>query len=247
MQERGSSRYGNAMLHVIRNTLRRLCRCVICENPATWHNLCAQCHRDLPVAHSACQRCALPLPEPDARCGACLLHTPVWDNAASAFDYRFPVDLLVTRTKFNGRLDMARALGHASAHQFQIAHPVNADAILPIPLHWRRRWQRGFNQAAVLAEPVADYLNIPFRCDLLQRKRSTPEQTRLDGEARRENLDGAFAVTGDVTHQNLILFDDVMTTGATLGAATTALKTSGANTVRVWTCARVATGNRQTN
>ena len=228
------------MYQWICKTFAQLCRCVVCDEPAATHNLCQLCANTLPVAGFACARCALPLPHQDARCGACLLNTPAWDNAASAFAYRFPVDLLLTRTKFNARLDMAHALGHATALCFAAGHPVRADAIVPVPLHWGRRWRRGFNQAAVLAEPVAARLQLPMRQRVLRRRKPTSKQSRLDAGARQANVNDAFDVIGNVRNQRLILFDDVMTTGATLGAAAQALQQAGASHVRVWTCARVA-------
>lgn len=217
-----------------------MCRCVLCADPASAHNLCAACAQSLPTAAHACSRCALPLAAPGLRCGECLLRTPAWDDAASAFAYRFPVDRLVTGTKFHGRLDMAQALAHASAARLAGAHGLRADALVPIPLHWRRRWRRGFNQAAELAGPVAHAAGIPLCRALLRRDRATREQTQLDAWGRHDNLAGAFDASPAVAGKRIILFDDVMTTGATLEAAATTLRRAGAVHIRVWTCARAS-------
>jgi ComF family protein len=224
----------------VRQWFASLYRCVLCADRAQAHNLCAACAHSLPTVAHACARCALPLAAPGSLCGACLLHTPAWDDAASAFAYRFPVDRLITATKFHGRLDMACALAHASAARLVGDRPVHADAIVPVPLHWRRRWRRGFNQATQLAAPVARAAGIELQDRLLQRLRATREQTRLDAQQRHDNLADAFVTRAAVTGKRLILFDDVLTTGATLNAAADALKRAGAAHVRVWTCARAA-------
>lgn len=135
---------------------------------------------------------------------------------------------------------MARALGHATAARLVSDTPVAADAIVPIPLHWRRRWWRGFNQAAELAIPVARAAGIEIWHSLLQRTHATAEQSRLDAQQRQANLIDAFVTRSDLSGQRLILFDDVLTTGATLNAAADALKRAGAQHVRVWTCARAS-------
>lgn len=233
------------MRRAIRNWFYSLARCVVCEDAAVDNNLCTACADTLPVVAHTCERCALPLTAPGARCGECLLNTPAWDNAASAFAYRFPVDVLVSRTKYCGRLDMARALGAATAARLCL-NPVTADLIVPIPLHWRRHWHRGFNQALELATPVARACDLPLISDLLYRPRATTPQTRLDATQRRDNLRDAFALRQPVQGLRIIVFDDVMTTGATAAAAATTLKAAGARHVRVWTCARAAPGTRPT-
>jgi ComF family protein len=118
------------------------------------------------------------------------------------------------------------------------------DAIVPVPLHPARVTERGFNQAELLAVPCATLWGVPLGTRALVRVRPTRPQTELDAAARRANVAGAFEVTRpeDVTGRRLLLVDDVLTTGATVGAAARALKAAGAETVGVLVLARVPDG-----
>ena len=113
------------------------------------------------------------------------------------------------------------------------------DALVPVPLHPRRLRERQFNQAAILAEHLSRSSKIPVR-DLLQRTRYTGTQTLLDRKARRQNLRDAFSLRQnvDVTDLDLLLVDDVLTTGSTLDACAAILLENGARSVRALTVAR---------
>jgi ComF family protein len=112
------------------------------------------------------------------------------------------------------------------------------DLVVPVPLHWRRRWQRGFNQAAQLAKGIAKHRGFQYS-SLLSRRRWTGSQTALSHHARRGNVAGAFRLRGDVKGLRILLIDDVMTTGATAGACALILKRAGAKSVTLLTLARV--------
>jgi ComF family protein len=114
------------------------------------------------------------------------------------------------------------------------------DALVPLPLHRARLRRRGYDQALELARPLARTLDLPLCSDLLQRVRATAPQSELSAGARRRNVQGAFAVRTDgPVPGHVVLVDDVMTTGATLRAAATALKHAGVQRVEAWVCARV--------
>ena len=105
----------------------------------------------------------------------------------------------------------------------------DVDAVVPFPLHWRRRWQRGYNQAEILAREIAKTLNVRMSPDLLVRARPTRTQTRLSVEEKRVNVSGAFRLSrhaGDLLagKRHVLLVDDVFTTGATLFACYQALR-----------------------
>jgi ComF family protein len=114
------------------------------------------------------------------------------------------------------------------------------DCIVPMPLHWRKRWQRGFNQAELLARPVAKRYRLRLST-ALRRSRYTQAQAGLNDSERRKNLKDSFVVRRpeEVRGKRILLVDDVFTTGATLRAATKALKAAGAAHVTALTLARV--------
>jgi ComF family protein len=114
------------------------------------------------------------------------------------------------------------------------------DAVVPVPLHWRRQWERGFNQSELLARAAARRCGVPVR-RALQRVRSTRPQAGLSNSARRENVGAAFHVPARMRLEGLsvLLVDDVMTTGSTATACARALKRAGARRVALLTVARV--------
>jgi ComF family protein len=114
------------------------------------------------------------------------------------------------------------------------------DAVVPVPLHWRRKWQRGFNQAELLARHISKKRQVPV-VQALQRRKSAGVQASLSVAARRRNVAGAFTVKPGVnlSGKRVLLIDDVMTTGATGSACAAALKRGGATSVSLLTLARV--------
>jgi ComF family protein len=121
-----------------------------------------------------------------------------------------------------------------------IPRHLSFDVVMPMPMHWRRQWRRGFNQAELLARPVARQYGIPLSHHL-RRVRLGKVQAGLGAEARRENLKRAFQVkrAAEISGKKILLIDDVLTTGATLRAASAALKAAGAVEVVALTLARV--------
>ncbi|MFT4178724.1 MAG: ComF family protein [Thermomonas sp.] len=214
-------------------------RCLVCGQAGMpGRDLCNACHADLPWLDNACERCALPLPHAGT-CGACLQHSPPLDAVHAAFDYAFPLDRLLPRLKFHRDFAAGRVLAQCMAERF--ATLPRPDALVPVPLHRMRLRQRGYDQTLELAKLLARALALPLRAKLLHRQKSTRAQSRLDANARRRNLRGAFRVDAASTlPAHVVLLDDVMTTGATLHAAAIALRKAGAQRVDAWVCARVA-------
>lgn len=153
--------------------------------------------------------------------------------------YAFPLDRLLPRLKFHDGLTAAPLLAQLSAPVF--GNCERPQALVPVPLHRTRLRQRGYDQTLELAKPLSGLLDLPLRADLLQRVRAAPPQSRLSAAQRQRNLRGAFSMDANTPLPNHVaLFDDVMTTGATLHAAAHVLLQAGVQRVDAWVCARVA-------
>jgi ComF family protein len=215
-------------------------RCLLCGGRgAGTRDLCAGCAADLELNTPCCPCCALPLATPAPACGACLARAPPFASAWAPLRYGHPLDLLEARFKFHADLAAGRVLAEHLAECAARDRPASPSLLVPVPLHVTRLRERGYNQALELARPLARALGIPLRHDALLRTRATPAQTGLDAKMRRRNLRGAFAVAADFAWpDHVALFDDVMTTGATLGEAARTLRRAGVARVDAWALAR---------
>ena len=197
------------------------------------------------LAGTVCDRCGAPLGAEageGAVCAACIARPPRWDRARAAFVYDAASRRLVLDLKRAGRRE---GLATFAGWMMQSGRALldEADLIVPVPLHYFRLANRGFNQSGWLAGAVARRAGVPMRVDVLKRTRRTPSQGGLSARARRRNMAGAFIVrpraAGHIQGKRILLVDDVLTTGATLSACTRALKRAGARHVDVLVLARV--------
>jgi ComF family protein len=214
--------------------------CLLCGAAGVGgQDLCAGCADDLPRNLAACPRCASPLPAGGTGpCARCRAQPPDFDRALVAFRYQPPVDVLITRLKFNGRLACARLLGELFAAALAERGDPAPDCIVPVPLHPRRLRERGFNQSVELARPVACRLGVPLRIDGLRRVRHTLPQVRLDARQRQTNPLGAFALGTPLPETRIALLDDVVTTASTIGECARVLRTGGATDITIWAIGR---------
>ena len=215
-------------------------RCLLCGAPgAGGRDLCEGCAHDFARNGIRCPRCALPLKTPAPLCGECIEREPPFASAWVPFRYAHPLDLLEARFKFRGDLAAGRVLAGLLIERAGLEPPARPDLIVTVPLHVSRLRERGYNQAFELARPLGRALGIPIERELLQRVRATPAQTALDAASRRRNLRRAFAVNAKAPlPPHVALFDDVMTTGATLRECARTLRSAGVARVDVWALAR---------
>ncbi len=213
--------------------------CLLCGLFCGSGRLCDGCSEDIPRLLSPCRLCALPDANSETSvCGACLRQAPPWDHANAGLVYEYPVDQMVQRFKFRRNLVCGQVLADELLRCLQNQAISLPDVIIPVPLHFSRFFKRGFNQAEFISRHLGRFFEIPVRIDLLKRSRSTAAQSDLDYAARLKNVQNAFSCR-PLGGLNVVLVDDVMTTGTTLRACTKSVTSAGAQRVSVWVAARV--------
>lgn len=224
-------------------------QCISCGELVTSDfGLCGDCWRETPfIAGLVCDRCGVPLPGGDANeiavCDDCMTVARPWGQGRSALVYRDNGRSLVLALKHGDRMDLARP---AAGWLLQAAGPVIRPGMLvvPVPLHWFRLLRRKYNQAALLSKALAGLSGLDHCPDALVRRRTTGTQEGRTRDGRFANMADAFRVPKSratlVEDREILLVDDVMTSGATFAAATEALFAAGARSVDVVSLARVA-------
>jgi ComF family protein len=213
--------------------------------------LCAICWSKLSfIARPYCERLGTPFgydPGPGVLSTEAVTDPPAFGRARAAVRYDDIASALVHALKYGDRLDLAPTMGRWMA-QAGRELTEGADALVPVPLHWRRLWARRFNQAATLARAISQASGVPVLDDALKRVRATPQQVGLSRADRSTNMQGAFSVPearqATVAGRRLVLVDDVLTSGATVDTCTRALLRAGAVAVDVLVFARVVDGMR---
>jgi ComF family protein len=221
--------------------------CPSCREPLADGALCAACWSKLSfIAPPFCVRLGIPFAY-DSGQGLlsmeAIAHPPAYDRARAAVRYDDVARALVHALKYGDRLDLAPTMGRWMA---RAGHELlrDCDALVPVPLHWRRLWARRFNQSAALAKAIAaDRTGIAVAYSALARIKPTAQQVGLSKSQRADNVQGAFRVAAErrpeVAGRRLILIDDVLTSGATAEACARALLRAGAAKVDVLVFARV--------
>ena len=214
--------------------------CWSCQQPVADDSpLCMPCLTRLTTdADPVCPRCASTIASAAAAanvCPRCLTEDFAFDGVVRLGPYDDIHRTVVLRCKHVGGEVLAEALAPVFAcHLAPKLMPHQANVAIPIPLHWRRRWRRGYNQSEVLARAVAQALQLKCLPGALRRVKNTDYQKRSVAE-RRANVRGAFEAGGklDLTGQTVILVDDVLTTGATANEAARVLRKCGASKIIV--------------
>lgn len=205
------------------------------------HRFCATCWSGLRfLGDPACARCGVPFAidaGPGMCCATCLVRPPGHDGARAAVAYGPVARDVALKLKYGGRLALARTMARLMVRHL---HP-DATCLVPVPLHRRRIWVRGYNQAQLIAAELGRLGGVPVARDALRRTRPTPPLRGMDGRRRAQAVRGAFAVVdpGRIVGQSIVLVDDVHTSGATVEACAKVLRGAGAARVSVLCWARV--------
>jgi len=218
--------------------------CLLCNSPDTdGIDICNACLADLPHNTNSCRICALPLTQYSSDhpvCGNCLRQTPPFDSCHAAFTYSFPISNLISRFKFSNKLENGRLLSSLLIRSIEANRLPLPGLILPVPLHRSRLRERGFNQAMELAQPLGRHFGIPVDIKSCKKIRPTEAQSNLHKRERQRNIRGAFSLQTKLEHAHVVLLDDVVTTGSTVGELARLLKHNGVQRVDVWALARAA-------
>ena len=243
---------GDALVSVFFHAGCRLCERVLLR--ASPVPICEECLGSFPaLGEAGCETCGQPLATwslsgPEAArsaegllCPECQSRTYGFDRTRSYALYKGSIVPAIMLLKFErveplGRWFAARLLEVAKREA------ISADVVVPVPLHRQRQRERGYNQAELIAKPLARKLGLPYRAVLLTRTKPRPDKHILSLEERWDSVRGAFATRpgSKVDNLRVLLVDDVMTTGATLDACAKALRGAGAKSVIGLTVARAA-------
>jgi ComF family protein len=225
-------------------------QCITCQKlVATDFGLCGDCWRDTPfITGLTCSKCGAPLPgeaagAEEVLCDDCLQVARPWAAGRSAMLYRDNARRIVLALKHGDQMELARPAGD---WLLRAARPLLRPGlvVVPVPLHWRRMMKRKYNQAALLAGALARAAGLAQCPDALIRHRNTGSQEGRTRDDRFATLQDAFRPNprrlDRIAGRDILLVDDVMTSGATFAAATEALMAGGAASVSVLSLARVA-------
>src|ERR1700676_1022641 len=220
--------------------------CVACREPVSGEGVCAKCWAKLSfIAPPYCPRLGIPFvydPGPELLSMEAIANPPAYARARAAVRYDDVARTLVHALKYQDRTDLAPAMGRWMARAGREILR-EADALIPVPLHWRRGWSRRYNQSGALARVIERQSGVKLASEALRRVRATEQQIGLSRPQRASNVQGAFKVaperSADIAGRRVILVDDVLTTGATVDACARALLRAKAAAVDVLVFARV--------
>src|SRR6202048_4320267 len=226
-------------------------RCVACREPVAGEGVCAACWAKLSfIAPPFCARLGIPFvydPGPGLLSMQTIADPPTYQRARAAVRYDDVARTLVHALTYQDRTDLAPTMGRwmARAGQELLSQ---ADALVPVPLHWRRGWSRRYNQSGALARVIERQSGVPVAGDALRRVRATQQRIGLSKSERATNVQGAFKVAadrkGESQGRHIVLIDDVLTSGATVDACARALLRAKAAQVDVLVFARVVDAHK---
>jgi len=234
MEKRSSSHFqlirqaGSALLDAVYPP-----RCPVCEKilPYGEELVCRKCAKELPlIRQNYCLRCGKPVDSFEKEyCADCELHPHRFEEGRAAMLYEKGARRAIDRLKFYNRREYVPFFGACmeiiAADTFPRWKP---DCLVPVPMHRRKKAERGYDQAALLARELGRRTGVAVREDLLIRTRYTRASKKLGRSSRRKNLRGVFAVSDRTAiPHTVVLIDDIYTSGATMDEAASALKRAG--------------------
>ena len=198
--------------------------CAVCQKPAGRNRfVCSSCkeHLSLLKPGALCKTCLAPLPSGAGLCGRCLKNNPAYDRLVACVPYQGKLRTSLHRYKFGGRSDLHTSFAMMMCAQLLSFGCTDFDVVVPIPLSKERLRERGFNQAELIAKDIAKQFHVPCVSNALKKCQDTERQSELNIHQRSKNIRGAFALNNPdaVRGKNVLLVDDIFTTGATMREA----------------------------
>ncbi len=222
-------------------------RCPVCDKPVPYHRLktgiCTDCYKKIPIiGEHACYKCGRQLTDERKEwCEDCVKrrHGHYYEQGMVLCSYDDVMRESIYRLKYAQRKEYATVYGRYMARRFgSVLRSLGANSIVPVPLHPKRQRERGYNQAAVLAETIGRACGIPVYTDYISRVRNTPPLKSMTPDQRQNNLKKAFKIRrNDVKLGVTIVIDDIYTTGSTIDAIAEVLMEAGALRVYFMTLA----------
>lgn len=215
-----------------------------CDLPADDNlKVCAKCQKEIKLIDGLyCQLCGMPLKDGGYYCFLCRKKTKkYYENIRSSGVYDGVLRLLIHKFKYKGRDFLSKFFGSLLVETLKKQRYINdIDYVVPVPLHWFKKYKRGYNQAELLAFPLAVYLNKPLLKNNMIRSKFTLPQFTLNKQKRIKNLSNVFKYRNNATLKNktILLVDDICTTGTTIDQCSKVLKEAGAKKVYALVLAR---------
>lgn len=221
-------------------------KCIVCNALSTSDLLlCASCWKEIEfITEPGCSACGFPFDfdmGADALCVSCVKSRPYFDRAFAAFRYTTSSKAFVYKLKYQDQLYIAAFFARFITNKLRNFYEYRI--VIPVPMHRNKLRKRLYNQSAILARQVAKTLRLDYFPNILIKTKDTIAQSKLNRERRKQNIVNSFAVLEDykniIKGHNVILIDDVYTTGATVNECSKILKKAGCKKILVVTMARV--------
>lgn len=217
-------------------------RCALCHEIAMPKGqlVCPGCYTKVSVIQEPkCKYCGKKLMvEEQECCFDCSKREHTWfEQGVALWDYTDTMRTSIAKFKYHARREYADFYAQEFVREYaDYMERLELDAIIPVPVHWTRYIQRGYNQAEVLADRIGRKIGVPVYSDLLLRKRKTIAQKQLDDHQRAHNLEGAFMIAKNYINSmdglnSIMIIDDIYTTGSTINACAKTLKKTGVRSV----------------
>jgi ComF family protein len=211
--------------------------CRLCTGHTNSSSLiCQSCWNDLTSDHAVCKKCGRRLTA-TRLCAQCMGKPGFVDNTLTLTSYNFPVTTLLRSLKYKNQLSLAREFGEKLADKILSENISLPDRLIPVPLHPRRLFFRGYNQSLEIARTISSRIAVPLEYKSCKRVRNTLPQFDLKPAERRTNIKGAFSLYGSELSGSIAIVDDIVTTGQTANELAKVLKAAGATKVSLWACA----------